>query len=485
LFVNQLRGWDATGVAGVREVGTAKNKENQILTYKKALHFVDFIETKGAKRFMEKFNDFYYVIGHVRASTIGRDDDMNAHPFQYGPITLCHNGTVDRGILTVKTDESVDSAHIASYMAEHGEKAALEKLDGGFSLVWHNAKDDTLNFARNTRKPMAMSFIKSKNELYYGSEYFFLWATLRKLDQEIDGPVFVTRPMIHYKFHKEDLRKYEMQGFKEYVRPQYPANNYNNWGRGPVVHQPQNQTDTSGNADAGGVVSSNKSTTSPSTGTVRSLTNRSTSPTPDRVGQVNRVLEVKGQKVGLPLILKPMTWQQYNNDQASGKLELKSFNEGDKDRYVVYGVKREFWVGLHTAGRVAIRIRNVASLADDPLCIICDLDAEYQALVNKNAAVMDKLEAHGFGPEKKEDSKSDKEGKDTENHVIPGPKGRMLSMREFLEYAKRHCSWCDSDIDTAFPSAVGWTPSGDIICGGCKNDPAVHAEITGYLGSIH
>src|SRR5574343_169279 len=34
------------------------------------------------------------VIGHNRSATVGKSSTANSHPFQEGPITLVHNGTL-------------------------------------------------------------------------------------------------------------------------------------------------------------------------------------------------------------------------------------------------------------------------------------------------------------------------------------------------------------------------------------------------------
>jgi hypothetical protein len=516
LFVNTLRGWDATGISGIRETGYGNKKQNVVHTFKKALNYIDYIETRGARRFMDKFSDFYYVIGHVRASTRGAGDDMNAHPFTYGHITLCHNGTVNEFPLNVQTDESVDSAKIAAYMAEHGAKATFPKLDGGFSLVWYDGKDDTLNLARNRHKPMAVAFVKDKNEMYYGSEYFMLWATLKRAGIEIDGPISVTRPDYHYKFNKEDLRAFEMVKFEPFTRPQAPVSQWQ--GESATVHQPK-QTGTSSGANATSAGASSKSTTTTSTA-ITSLTTKSLSPPVERIVQCNRILELKGQKCGDSLVLKPKQWRKYENSKTKeGRLVLTSFDEEDDDIYVIYGVPDAVSARWFEVGKVACKIRNIASLSDAILTIICEHNPEMQLILEgsqevivladsnpKPTIVTEKSEwceaTMTWISKKKEGSKSPNEEiagvsidtttgeiselpSEEERRDLPGPNGQKLTKREFLEYAKHGCNYCTNSIDTSFPHFVGWN-NGEIICHKCKNDPTVQMELTsGYMGGVH
>ncbi|MFW3388022.1 UNVERIFIED_CONTAM: hypothetical protein RF648_18655, partial [Kocuria sp. CPCC 205274] len=95
-----------------------------------------------------------FLVGHNRYATMGEVVDRNAHPFQHGSITLVHNGTLDnQSLLPDHQKFAVDSENIAYSIDKIGIEETIKKLNGKFTLVWFDAKDQTLNFIRNKDRP--------------------------------------------------------------------------------------------------------------------------------------------------------------------------------------------------------------------------------------------------------------------------------------------------------------------------------------------
>lgn len=517
MLFNLPRGWDATGVLGVKEEWRAAKKQPIVYTYKRALHYVDFMEQKGARRFMDKFNDFYYVIGHVRASTVGRDDDANAHPFIYGDISLVHNGTVYNKAALEKADEEVDSAYVAATMAKKGEIETLEKLEGGYSLVWHNHKDDTLNFARNDKKPMAIAFAKGKNEMYYASEYRTLYAVLGRNDVEIEGPIFVTRPGIHYKFYKEDVRAYDKEGFKIWTRPQSPSNAGPAWKetvhRGPDAGQTGKKTDTTSGVPATNASTSTNSEISPESSggeisTTIKLMDRAVNPPITVSTLADKALSEYGLKTGQTLILEPSEFRTFVARPSIGIMTL--IKPGDlnmeKLAFKVYNVKAEDYENYSKGGRVACILRNFVKQDGKffDAHIPCIINEELQQVIENRQGVFKTLKETNNGPVvndftdkewderrriwvKKEGSKSFNEIIDTEaieddiNRFVDGPDGVQITWGRFKELCARNCGHCDGDIDPV--SSVGRVSfhGEHVICELCAADPSVKHS----LGLVH
>src|SRR3569833_418523 len=110
------RGMDSSGLALV------SSADKPPLIYKRALDGADFVKTKPVLRFLNDIDKFSVAIGHVRSATAARGDitDWNAHPFQYGHITLVHNGHIRNANdlpNSKEADSFVDSAMVAYCMA--------------------------------------------------------------------------------------------------------------------------------------------------------------------------------------------------------------------------------------------------------------------------------------------------------------------------------------------------------------------------------
>lgn len=508
-----LRGEDAAGVCGVRE---EKNEKNQkvpaISVYKRALHVVDFMNTKGFGRMLDRFSDYYYVLGHVRASTVGGAYDHNAHPFTYDDITLVHNGTVTNAKhgLRVKADEDVDSAHVALAVAEYGEKDTLEKLEGGYSLVWHNAADDSINFARNERKPMAIAFVKGRNEMYYASEWRMLWCLLGRNDIEIDGNIQITKPFYHYKFHKEDLRKWTVAPYKV---PNANPQKGETFGRRPIVHPPNpksTDTPTPANARTAKTSTENGQSTPSGQGTTSKNSAPSSLVGETRKWNLNERIRDYGWEHGTRLIMTPAAFVP-NTDAGCGRLIVEHPTQQYPELlFVMYRVSPIRADHYEEVGKVACYIDNFVEQDDGVLRLILREEPDLQKVIEGEREVFAKLAAHGFldDEKSKEAPKSDnydpapkktvpiskgedgiatvtidartgevlEEEEETDAPVFKGPFGTQISTAEFRELCRAGCGRCDGDIDIRDFDRISWHGSA-LICEYCTNDPIAQAEL--------
>lgn len=163
LYCDSLRGAHGTGVMGVSLKGN-------LSIYKKAMPSADFIELTKAKTIMNDNNEF--LCGHNRFATLGGHTSENAHPFKHGDVTMFHNGTLDSWKWMSKTiNFTVDSECLAYYLSQSTDiVTTLEAIDGAYSLVWYNSKEQTLNFARNKERPMYFGIVKGSESILYASE---------------------------------------------------------------------------------------------------------------------------------------------------------------------------------------------------------------------------------------------------------------------------------------------------------------------------
>lgn len=157
-----------------------KKIENKLL--KQPVHALDFLWTKRVQKQISKLHDYNLVIGHNRAATRGEITRANAHPFQDGNICLVHNGTLtDKTNLPDHLKYSVDSRAICHSMATIGVDATAKLLKGSFALVWVDHKDKSLNFLRNSERPLFFAYSEIEDCLYWASEGLMLdWILNRR-----------------------------------------------------------------------------------------------------------------------------------------------------------------------------------------------------------------------------------------------------------------------------------------------------------------
>lgn len=143
----------------------------------------------GSNYTQEKFTTakaehYRAVVGHNRSATLGKVNLNNAHPFQEGPITLVHNGTLDwtddmkvqpEHVSTKKAKVEVDSHLICHNLALHSIEEVIPTLFGAFALVWHDARNDSIYMIRNYQRPLHMMKASCEDTLLFASEPDMLW----------------------------------------------------------------------------------------------------------------------------------------------------------------------------------------------------------------------------------------------------------------------------------------------------------------------
>lgn len=158
MFANQLRGRDAAGVFGIH-----KNKP-KFCDYAKMVGSADyFLEWGLAKtRFLKRAEHFKFMVAHNRAATIGdKDNEAAAHPHRAGAITLVHNGTLRQ---YPKVRECISDSQVVAHLLD-GEPDFTKvspEFRGAWAFVWHDDRDNSLNFARNSERPL--HFLRTKDD---------------------------------------------------------------------------------------------------------------------------------------------------------------------------------------------------------------------------------------------------------------------------------------------------------------------------------
>lgn len=199
LYVNALRGFDSTGVMGVSDDMTWEYSKQAV----PAARFV------GAGDWEKRNFEQWATVGHNRAATVGAVDTDNSHPFHHGNILLVHNGTLRSTYdLPFKNpDIDVDSSLIAYNLnqVEPGEAVdkVIKNLQGAYALVWFDLRDESINFVRNTERPLHFGLNKQADILYFMSEGHMLNMITKRFADYSSRPTNIwqlgVRQMLKYK----------------------------------------------------------------------------------------------------------------------------------------------------------------------------------------------------------------------------------------------------------------------------------------------
>lgn len=224
LIIDTVRGWDS---AGAFVVESKSSKNISPAWFKQLGSGFDLVSTNEYQElFMPgKTQGLKFAVGHNRSATQGAADNVDAaHPFQEGPITLVHNGTVfDTSTLGKSKFElkaENDSHTICHNLALYPAEEVISKINGAFALVWYDSRDDSLNMVRNNQRPMHLAKAKKNNTIYFCSEAEMLHLLDKRLTLGLDCIVSL-KPGFWLKFKDPDLMIPEVKEVKFFTPPVY------------------------------------------------------------------------------------------------------------------------------------------------------------------------------------------------------------------------------------------------------------------------
>lgn len=184
--LNHFRGTDSVGMMTYhKKYGDNKNVFSH---YKAAMHPLYFTEAIFDKKYVDNkwSKDHPNLVGiHCRAATKGKVAKKNAHPFVFDHIIGMHNGTIHATQPNENKFET-DSEALYYNISEMGLQEALNKTHGGqiaLALVWLDAKKNTLNFYRNSLRPLHVYHAGST--IYWSSDSKDLDYVLPKASTEV------------------------------------------------------------------------------------------------------------------------------------------------------------------------------------------------------------------------------------------------------------------------------------------------------------
>jgi asparagine synthetase B (glutamine-hydrolysing) len=185
LMVDSVRGTHSTGAASI-------SREKDIFELaKRPGNPFELFATAAYDKMTATNNSVKALFGHNRYATVGEKNEANAHPFKFSHVVGMHNGTLDSWALKRLKDYEkygTDSEAIFASINDIGAKATLEIIAGAWALIWYDKRDGTLNFLRNSARPLHYCYSKDRCTLIWASEAKMLEYVMSRRNKEMFIP---------------------------------------------------------------------------------------------------------------------------------------------------------------------------------------------------------------------------------------------------------------------------------------------------------
>ncbi len=474
LFADTFRGPHSTGVFTKRRYGFKATDPEAVEYFKDALDGPDFLKTSGweaLKRGTEtaaKHGNFY--VGHNRYATMGAVNGKNAHPFQHGNITLVHNGTLNQQSLLPDHEQfEVDSENVCHSINKIGAAETIQKLNGAFTLIWHDMSDDTLHIIRNEERPFHIA--ECAGGTFYGAseEDMLMWILTRGRATPTIQKHYEIEVGKEYIFDTSN-NMFKFKEVKEHKLPVFPSRyysgGYGSYGNGY----------SSGYGYGGRYGSRGSSTVGGASSLLgASSTAKQSKNNAKQSGEhpANVVLREAGMelKVGDFLSFTALSWGKYQNKDDIGLVE--GYLE-DWDEYVeVHGHQCKI-EAYHKHG--ALRGQVVGAFVENgTVTVLVNKPAKVQALIPVRKYVEPTIpELDGdddIGLAILDLKRQLKEEQEAGNVV--SCEGGTYTREQWEQSTHNQCGNCSSTITFDDLKSVTWF-NGEPVCSGCYEDVVAH-----------
>jgi len=449
-----VRGDDSTGVFQV-------NKGWNIRHHKLDVDGYHFARNKRAQDFFKDADTSLATIMHHRAATHGTVSQENAHPFEHytddGMIIGVHNGTLNTWMR--KEDNvsfEVDSDWLYYKIAKHGALDAMANhLHGAYALVWASTPDNRIHIAANGGRPIHWAYVDGKNQMLIASEAQMLYALASRNGLAIERPVYPEKGQIYTFDPRGDLRQYAVEAVPEPKRAVATA------------HAPREHLRPSGSSR---LVTDNANLLVEDLYTPTAL-NKSGFKHMEKVEFFFSRAEIARESVG--------TTNQQRWD-LRGELITEVDDEAAiiKDA-VIRSMSQTVMENVRDADRVLCNVIGMRNIIDKKTGIC------------QSVIILSPPDVSFFTNEERERKESKTEEPPTLADLddlddipwaagVKGPRGKLVTVGEFLSLVKDGCSNCTCNISLADAPHLGWHTSGAgayPICATCCRDPALMGNV--------
>lgn len=167
LVMNVWRGDHSTGIIRGQVDGRILSRKSLLASPQFVYSDVsDIIEDE------KNFKKPYFLMGHTRHATKGSITLKNAHPFQFANVIGMHNGTIQTPFKH-RDEFETDSEAFYKNLNDYGLLEALNEIqayDTAYAFTFVDKKAKTLNFVKNSRRPLYFTYAFLGSTLIWSSE---------------------------------------------------------------------------------------------------------------------------------------------------------------------------------------------------------------------------------------------------------------------------------------------------------------------------
>jgi len=460
LYVDALRGMDSTGLAVV-------DKDNDVEVIKKSGSAESFLYSPSVENLMDIANHNKVMIGHNRAATRGKISTRNAHPFQVGPITLVHNGSLTSMTNLPNYNKfTVDSEAITHSIAEIGAEETIKLLNGSYTLVWYNSDTKKVYAVRNEDRPFSFASVENSNTVLFASEEPMLrWLAQRNkitLDTVYD---LTPGNLIEFDPFSTDIINYNIKQVETYKHAWYGGKRNTNHN----THQSNNSKKTE-----------SKPPLSP-------RMDNQPKPSDTRDDRNQKMFEVVDVKEGDLLKFSLYDFTPFNQDRT------------DRGYYIGFTVEEPYvTVRIYGLDNNALDIGSTyhglaKSMYNDSRSHAISIANSFDYHVIVDQHTLDQLtdsEGRELSTAKKEEppfqkkqlpialpeyTVDDLEGQETANIdflYLMGPRGIAIPRKDWDDLTRHGCSMCQKTLDPSDAQLIRWAGEyrNQPICPSCAKD---------------
>ena len=439
LELDTIRGPHSTGIVSV-------NRQRQVSLIKKVGTPWDLYQYKGYDDIMRRQHSV--LLGHNRWATKGAVNAVNAHPFVCGDLIGMHNGTLrNQSLLLDHRDFDVDSENIYHHMNEHGVSDTVAKMHGAFALTWYNKADHTLNFIRNSERPLWGAAVGDAGAtLAWASEPFILHQAAAHAGLKIQTPILFDE------LDHVSINVNEMKGASPVLdKPRYKK--LNAYEPPPVVVHHSSKQQPLRYLVAGGAIGTTTTTpTSKSAATVKTISTGQTTEKPDDFAPV---LSTYKDTMAEIEIVGPAT-------AASGQPYIQAviFEEEQDMEVRLYLTKldKRWTRAIESTNLWDVYIKNITKTVTGHVYAVGDLRSLEEVVLDDDEITADEEEWMAIP--------------DNVVAMYPGNNDSVLTMDEWEENTNDGCSWCGDPISVLEAFELAWFETTGVLCSTCSSNNA-------------